>query len=329
MQDDHRYLELAWRQHGLITHRQMLDLGFSASGITRRRRAQLLSDVARGLYAVPGAPLDTVEGRAAAAILQTRHLAAASHVTAARLHGLRGWARETSVHITAVRAANPRLPSGTLHRSEVLEPIDVVRAHAPIPLVRPERAVIGVAELQPGRARAVIDEAILAGLTTPDRLWRYLTRFGGRGAPGSGAVKEVLEGKAPRERPTESDLERQWIRVLAAHGLWGWVPQLEVRTPDGVFRIDLAHPVLPVGLEFDSRIWHSSEEDYRRERRKRYALAKAGYRILPVTELDLHERAATVATDALDAVEVMERARAGRRRTGRFWAPLLPDASAS
>lgn len=107
----------------------------------------------------------------------------------------------------------------------------------------------------------------------------------------------------PCERPSESDLERAWIAALAAHGVVGWIPQHEVMTEDGRRRIDLAHEVAPIGLEFDSRLWHSSEEDYRRERRKRYLLAKAGYRIFPVTEFDLEERVPEVAADVLAATD--------------------------
>lgn len=302
MHDDHRYLELAWSQHGHLAHRQLRALGFSPGSILRRRRAGLLRDVTRGIYAIPGAPLHTVEARTVATILQTRGLAAASHVTAARLLDLRGWAREEAVHVTVPRTAHPRSVRAVVHRSEPFDRVDVIRPTSAIPLTRPERIVIGVAELHPAQATAAIDEAVLRGHTTVDRLWRYLTRYGGRGCPGSEAVKVALERKAPRERPTESDLERAWINALREHGLSGWVPQLPVRTDDGVVRVDLAHSWHPIGLEFDSRLWHSSEDDYRRERRKRYTLAKAGYRIFPVTEFDLSERVAVVAADVLDAI---------------------------
>lgn len=302
MRYDHRYLELADRQHGLVLHRQLLEMGFSASGIARRRRVRLLRDVARGLYAVAGAPIDAYECQVAVPLLLTRGLSAASHVTAARLTGMRGWADARGRHVTVARPANPRVGSVHVHRSEILSPVDLIERSAAIPLTRPERTVVGIAELRPDRADAAVDEAILGGLTTTERLWRYLSRYGGAGCPGSAAVKEVLLRRDPRQRPAESDLERAWIAALAVHGITGWVPQLEVVTDDGSRRIDLAHPIAPVGIEFDSRLWHSSERDYRRDRAKRYALAKAGYRIFPVTEFDLHERVAEVAQDVGAAV---------------------------
>lgn len=335
MQEDHRYLELAWQQHGLVAHRQLLDLGFTPSAITRRRRAGLLRDVTRGLYAVAGAPTESFEATAAAAILQTPRLAAASHVTAARLLGMRGWSRETAVHVTVPRPAHPRSDRAEIHRSEIFDRSDIVQPSAVIPLTRPERTIVGIVELQPARATAALDEATLSGLTTTDRLWRYLTRYGGRGCPGAAATKEALHRKAPRERPHESDLEREWVAALHRFGLRDWRPQVEVITDDGKFRLDLAHARHPVVVEFDSRLWHSSEEDYRRERRKRYALAKAGYRLFPVTEFDLHERAGDVAADLLALIAELDAADLARvdappaLRHRRFLAPFLPHSNAS
>lgn len=295
---DRRMFDLAGAQHGLITRRQLLEIGFSPSAISRRQRARLLRVRGGGVYAVAGA-IDTYEQRVLAPLLATRHLAAASHATAARLIGLRGYEKHRQVHVTVRRPGDPRRSRATVHRSFTFDKIDIENASGLIPVTRAERTVIGCAELRAGAAGAAIDAAILGGRTTYDRLWRYLTRYGGPGCPGSGPVKRALIERDPRERPAESDLERVWIDALAAQGIVGLVKQLPVRTEDGVLRIDLAHPVLPVGIEFDSRLWHSSEADYRRERRKRYLLARAGYRILPVTEFDLHERAGEIASDLL------------------------------
>lgn len=222
---------------------------------------------------------------------------------------LRGHAKQTGIHVTVHRTGHPgRTTKAHIHRSDICQRIDVVNASSPIPLTRPERAVIGCAELEPNRTAAAIDAAVLRRRTTYDRLWRYLSHFGGPGCPGSAAVKEVLMRRDPRSGPTESDLEDAWIAALADHGVVGLVAQLPVETEDGTLRIDLGHPVHPIGLEFDSRIWHSSEEDYRRERRKRYPLAKAGYRIFPVTEFDLHERVPDIATDVLDTIAAADAA---------------------
>lgn len=314
MHDDHLYLDLAERQYGLVLYRQLLGLGFSGSAILRRRRAGLLRDVARGLYAVAGAPIDAYECQVAVPLLLSGALCSASHLTAARLAGMRGWAGVRARHVTVARPADLSVRGVEVHRSEIFSSVDLVQRSAVIPLTRPERTVIGIAEVQPGRAAAAVDEAILGGFTTIERLWKYLTRYGGPGCPGSAAVKEVLARRNPCERPSESDLERAWIAALAAHGVAGWIPQYEVMTEDGRRRIDLAHSVAPIGLEFDSRLWHSSEEDYRRERRKRYLLAKAGYRIFPVTEFDLEERVPEVATDVLAATDEWLRAADGAPR---------------
>ena len=43
-------VEVAARQHGLVTHRQLLRLGFSSGGIARSSKALRLHRVHRGVY---------------------------------------------------------------------------------------------------------------------------------------------------------------------------------------------------------------------------------------------------------------------------------------
>lgn len=297
MHADRLLLGLTSTQHGYATRRQLRDAGLTPRQIQRRLDTGVLRSVHRGLYLQAGVR-PGYDGKVLAGLLVAGD-GAASHGTAARLHGISGYERHARIDITVPRAVNVRYRGARFHRTDVLEPVDVQTSSSGVPVVRPERMIIGVAAQQPDRAGVIIDRTVLAGLATVDRVWRYLTRYSGPGCPGTAAVREALLRRHPQQRPPESQLEEEWIAALARHGVTGLIPQLPVATEDGTLRIDLGDPELMAGFEFDSRIWHSSEEDYRRERRKRYLLSKAGFRIFPVTEFDLHERAAAVASDFL------------------------------
>src|SRR4051812_13376048 len=74
--------ELATKQHGVVAHRQLLDLGFTRSGIQRRLRLGRLHRVHRGVYSV-GHALLSGNGRWMAATLACGDAALLSHRTAA------------------------------------------------------------------------------------------------------------------------------------------------------------------------------------------------------------------------------------------------------
>jgi hypothetical protein len=73
---------LAERQHGVVTRRQLLALGFSSDAIQHRIATGRLHAVWRGVYAI-GRPHLTLHGRWMAAVLSSGPDAALSHDSAA------------------------------------------------------------------------------------------------------------------------------------------------------------------------------------------------------------------------------------------------------
>lgn len=293
-------LTLAGRQHGLVTRRQLTEIGIASSKIHRLARAGVLERVETAVYLVCGYP-SSFEQQVLAPVLACAGPAAASHGTAARLLGLRGFDRHAAIHVSVPRAHDPSFTRARPHRSLILDRHDI-RPVEGIATVRPERAIITAAAERPRSAGALIDSAVLARLSTYERIWRYLGRYGGPGCTGSAAVRAALDRRAPLQPPTESALEDAWLEALERGGLTGWVRQHPVRASSGALRLDLARPDELIAVEIDSRLWHSSEADYQRERRKRFELAKIGYLVFPVTEFDLHERVDEVITDLHAAV---------------------------
>src|SRR5688572_10999581 len=101
-------------QHGVVTRRQLLDLGYTRRSIVHRIEKGRLHPAWRGVYAV-GRPELTRHGRWMAAVLSCGPGAALSHETAAALFAIRPpLSRLIEVSVPAPRA--PRRPGIVVHR---------------------------------------------------------------------------------------------------------------------------------------------------------------------------------------------------------------------
>jgi len=122
-------------------------------------------------------------------------------------------------------------------------------------------AVVGAGELR----------AAVTGLAT------------GRGTRQARRVVSLADGRA--ESPPESR-----VRVLLTLAGLRPVPQYTVTTADGVFvaRVDLAYPQHRVAVEYDG-LWHADTAQFRKDRRRLNALVAAGWTVLHLTAVDLHQ----------------------------------------
>src|SRR5215216_2261434 len=99
---------LARRQYGVVSRKQLLDLGFTAKAIRHRVARGRLHVVMRGVYAV-GRPSLEREGRWMAAVLACGEEAMLSHRSAAALWGF-GEAHPDYIEISVRRHCKVRRP---------------------------------------------------------------------------------------------------------------------------------------------------------------------------------------------------------------------------
>lgn len=113
-----RAWRLAGAQHGVLTRRDLLDLGFSPEAIKHRVSKGRLHPVVRGVYAV-GRPTLGRKGRWMAAALACGPDAALSHRSAAALWG---FAKEHPgyIEVSVRRSSEARLPGLRCHRRPTL-----------------------------------------------------------------------------------------------------------------------------------------------------------------------------------------------------------------
>lgn len=272
-------LRLAARQHGVVTRRQVLETGLTKSALESRVRKGVLERMHPGVYCVAGCPR-TVEQRSFAAAAWGGDGAVVSHVSAAHL-----WQMiEAPPVVSDISAPRKRTrpPAGVrAHLASDLRPRDCGRLYN-IPITSPVRTLIDVAGALPQAAveqalhRAIVDRRVGARA-----LWSRLADAPAKGSRGPALLRRLLRSS---DRRVASPLERLVAGVLRGPGLPPFVIEHPVYVDGGVYYLDFAFPHYRVGVEADSRRWHSEAASFESDRVRHNALTAGGWRVLRVTE---------------------------------------------
>jgi predicted transcriptional regulator of viral defense system len=237
---------LTRRQHGVISRRQLLELGFSSQAITHRIAKGRLHPLWRGVYAV-GRPEVTRHGRWMAAVLCCGPRAALSHESAAALWGIRQ-AEHGTIELSAPRGAFRRRPGIRVHRRTHLDPRDVGRCEG-IPVTQPVCTFVDLAiRLSGNQLEAALIEADKRNLIDPETLRSALEGLSGR--PGVARLRKVLDRRT--FILTDSELERRFLPIARRAGLP--LPQTG-RWMNG-FKVDFFWPELRLVVEADGLRYH-------------------------------------------------------------------------
>lgn len=295
----------------------------------------------RGLYAdlhSSGAPPWEVAhslslARCVAACQAVTSARCLSHESAALVHGLsvRGWEPDVSVVVPSKpRRPGTRVPSVRGGRTDVLLRRrslrmldDDITTVSGLPVTTVLRTVLDCAfDVPPSESICIADSALRA-LVRPTRDQRTASEH--RAAAIRRRLQDELEAMAGRsgarraraviaiaspfaESPGES-IMRCFVTALGLPA-----PVLQLGVEDGievvVYFPDLAWPALKIYLEFDGRLKYESDADLWREKKRRDALARLGWRGEHVTWDDLRNPARLCAKIlALFPPEIVHRAR--------------------
>jgi hypothetical protein len=274
---------LASEQWGVVTHGQLLALGFSSSAIQRACATGRLHRRHRGVYAV-GHTAIRREGHWLAAVLACGAGAALSHRSAAVLWDLRpSWHRV--IEVTAALRGRVSPHGVRLHGTARLAPSEVtVRSGVPVTTVSRTladlAAVLGHRDLERTFERA---EALQV-LDVPSVIASVQCR------PGAPAVRRILDAWEPTA--TRSELEVALLRLIGPAGL----PRPEVNARVGEFEVDLLWRKSKLVAEADSIAFHLTRAAMERDRRRDAVLARDGYRVLRFTDRQVRRRPIEVTT---------------------------------
>jgi predicted transcriptional regulator of viral defense system len=281
--------ELAARQHGVVSARQLYSLGLTREQLAGRTRNGWLKRLHRGVYAVGYRPL-TREGVWMAAVLAIGGYGVLSHRSAACLWTIWGWRSGEKIDITVPSPAGRRPRADfALHRCGTLAASERT-THRGIPVTTPARTLLDLATVLPKRPlERAVDEAERLRLCDLADLREILARHAGR--PGAGALRAVLRSHAIGSTLTRSELEERFLALCAERGL----PPPLVNSPLLDYVVDFHWPASRLVVEVDGRASHATRRAFQGDRDRDSRLAAHGFRTLRFTWWDVTARPAVVA----------------------------------
>jgi very-short-patch-repair endonuclease len=318
-------LQLAARQHSVVTRPQLLHVGLSPATIDRRLAAARLTAVHRGVYRVgpPVAP----RAREMAAVLACGGASAlarggtgaflparakptaSSHGSAADLLRIVPGRRPRDPVEVSVQGSYRSREGILIHRVRFLPAGEITWVEG-IPVTTPARTILDLAGSLPGREleRAVAEAIALRGTTSAALLALARSR---RHAlrPGVHRVRALLAGDTDPAR-TRSVAEERFLELVRTTGL----PEPETNVRLGRYEVDFLWRALRLVVEIDGFVFHSAPGRAEADRRRDADLEAAGYHVLRFTWRELQNEPMVVLARLCRA---MGKAEGRGKRTGR------------
>jgi very-short-patch-repair endonuclease len=252
---------IATAQDGVISRRQLIDIGFTDHTIRWWVRTGRLHRIHRGVYAL-GHPVLSLRGRSIAALLACGPSSVLSHRSAGVVHGL--IEDEQRVIDVTTTAGRGRLERVRVHRGRR----DVTRVDG-LPVTTIDRTLLDLAAVLPARElERAVDAAIRMGHShaTTER----------RGIKGAASLNALNRRNLNGHTITRSELEERFLRLIRRAGL----PDPEMNVDVGGFEVDAVWRDRRVIVELDGDRFHRQPGVRRRDRRRDAALMLAGWHVL-------------------------------------------------
>lgn len=276
--------EFAADRHGVVSRRELLQLGIGRGAIDHRVATGRLAELQRGVYAVGGAPR-TRDSARREALLAAGPGAVLSHRSAALLWEIVALAPDR-VEVTAPGRRNR--PGIEIHRSPLSGRERTTWKG--FPLTTPSRTLLDLAAtLSPPRLRRAVEQAEVQRRLDVDELRALLDLH--RRRAGVAGLRTVLEdhGLLDDDVVVRSVFEAEFAAFLTEHGL----PRPRVNAvpalPDRRIEVDFAWPASRVVVELDGHATHGTRSGFERDRERDRALLVAGWRVMRVTWRQFHQ----------------------------------------
>ena len=263
-------IALAERQHGVITRKQLSELGLGKGAIDARIRAERLHRVHQGVYAV-GRPSLTLHGRFIAAVLSCGPGAALSHIAAGILLALLP-ERGARIDVTVPGSGGRRRRKAVIIHRAALPATDVT-AKDGICVTTPARTLIDLADvLSARRLERALDEAAYLRLDLSDLRPRP-------GRRGGGLLARVLACHEPKSTRTRTELEERMLSLCHRSRL----PTPEVNATIDGYEVDFLWRDQRLIVETDGWQAHGTRSAFESDRRRDADLLAGGWRVLRIS----------------------------------------------
>jgi len=270
-QAEERIAAAAAEQHGVVTHRQLVELGLSPAAIGRRWQSGRMKRMHRGVYLVVSiAPERATE---MAAVLVGGPGAVLSHLSALSILRMLRADRPHPLHVSVSGRSRRRRPGICFHRVAPFDD-DEFTVMDGIPVTSPGRTLVDVAGMLGSREIEVAASvAERNGLTTIDELVSLPDRYPRR--PGISVLRSLFKDMRGPDF-TRSEAERRCLELLRTAGL----SRPHTNVPLGPYELDLFWPEEGIAVEIDGRAHHSSLSRFEGDRRKDMWLRAHGIEVI-------------------------------------------------
>lgn len=278
---DGRMHAMAATQHGVLTRRELLDIGYSPAALSRRVQEGALVRIRPQVYRVRAVkPSWLQEMYAVCRWLEPSVVA--SHRSAAvvwNLGDIPPGIFEVTVAEATRQAADVRV-----HVTDQM-PRSHRRVRQLVPVTDPARTVIDCCGVMSEKAAlAVIDDACHAQLTTPDHLLHRIEELAARGRNGVGLARKLVRQRIDNDEAPESRLTRMLLRLIQASTLPNPMSLVPVTLPNGVtIHPDLGYPSLKIAIEADGWKEHGKPAGWQGDRHRDNPLQTLGWIVLRFT----------------------------------------------
>ncbi|MGH2938409.1 MAG: type IV toxin-antitoxin system AbiEi family antitoxin domain-containing protein [Solirubrobacterales bacterium] len=294
--------DLAGRQHGVVSRRQLEALAFGTASVTRWAKDGRLHRIHRGVYAVGHTALSW-EGYCMAAVL-ARPGSVASHKTAAWIWGLRRWRPET-MHVTAPTRQRAKRDFVVHFTRLAAEDQAVVEG---IPVTSVARTMLDLAPDESTRnLHRMMDRAEERKTFDLRRFDRLLARAGGH--PGRVKLGHALDTFKPEHAVIRSEVERRFRDLVIAAGL----PRPQTNVFVAGCELDAYWEAEAFAVEIDVFATHGSRVSFEEDRKRADDLLLAGIEMIRVTDVRLEREPRETISRVAAHLERRRRASGPRR----------------
>jgi predicted transcriptional regulator of viral defense system len=275
--------ELADRQHGAVSHAQLIALGLGRGAIAHRVQRKRLHPVHRGVYSVGRRGL-TRSGMWMAAVLACARGAVLSHRSAAVLWGIQ---RADPMRIEVTAPARVGRRSGMRAHQASLAADELTEVDG-IPVTTVARTILDLAAVDDRhRVERAMEQAEALRLADATPLAALVARYPGR--RGTAVLKGIVRKEARAAGVTRSDLEDRFLRFLGKRGLPPPDPNAWLHLGEDWIEGDCVWPEQRLVVELDSWQYHATKAAFRRDRARDRRLQLAGWVPVRVTSWDIEE----------------------------------------
>jgi very-short-patch-repair endonuclease len=283
-------LDVAATQYGIVSQRQLSDLGFSRDRVARLVTSGVLVRVVDGAYRLASHADD--ELARCIAVCLARPGLVVSGPTAARLHGFRRVTKDSIVHVTAKPHSQPaRAPWIRTYRTALVQPSDIAHRSEGIRLTTPARTVVDMVRYCSDAAViSMIEQGVDLGWFDEGQVRSAAERTNTIGRPFARQFLALLDDRMAGG-PAGSDWETIVGEALRQRGVRGLVRQYPLKVPGyGRLRFDLAIPERRWALEIDAHPSHHTREGAARDKFRDRCCAEIDWMVQRIGEPDLRLR---------------------------------------